>query len=550
MRQPPEGLLPVGASGRRPARVSLVAAWGFVALIYLTGVTGRWWPSPDSALYLGLGRSLAEGHGYRFNGEVCNFIPPVLPGILAGMQWAFGESFWWPNLFVAACGLWAFGMIFAALGRMADPRTGLIVALATALSYVFYFNAHMVLTDVPFAALFWSSVYCAARLRRGSRGWAVPMTLLAVLSVGVRAPGLILVIVLGTGLLLDGLVGAGRRRGLWAGAAILAAVGAVGGGLLVLGRLAGQATPLYAKVVAAHARIGLSGHLRQLAEGLQRMPSVLAEFLTSQSGAVPFGVLAGGLLVWGLIVLLRRRQWLIPAVAVLYPIALVLAVGSRSIRPRYLLAIQPVLVLAILEGFWALVRLCSRRRRLGLSPTGHFRTMLIAGGLIVLANAPRVFRNAFYHRWLSGTERYYRVIRGGQFEELFGVANLLRSSGVPAGPAGVEADKASILHYLSRRRTVALPSNDRITAADAEAIHAVAVAHPELAAFVLDVDAGQAVFLETLKGRFARTPGLILVHPGTLYQVYARSPSPLPWGPGLRRGRTQPAESPAPVSEP
>ena len=527
----PEDLLPVGASGRRPARVSVLLAWVVVALIYLTGVTGQWWPSPDSALYLGLGRSLAEGHGYQFNGEVCNFIPPVLPGILAGLRWAFGESFWWPNLFVALCGLAAFGMIFAALARMGDPRTALIVALATALSYVFYFNAHMVLTDVPFAALFWASAYCAARLRHGSRWWALSMVLLAILSVSVRAPGLILVIVLGIGLVLDGLASAGRRRRLWAGAGILSGMGGVGAGLLVLGRLAGRTTPLYARVVAAHVRIGLGGHLRQLAEGLQRMPSVLAEFLTSQSGAVPLGILVGGLMVWGLIVLIRRRQWLIPTMVVLYPIALVLAVGSRSIRPRYLLAIQPVLLLAILEGLWALVRLCGRRRGLGVSPTRHFRTMLIAGGLIVLANGPRVFRNAFYHRWLSGTERYYRTVRDGQFEELFQVTGLLRSSGLRAGPAGVEADKVSILHYLSRRRTVALPSNDRITAADAEAIHTFAVAHPELTGFVLNIGEGQTVFLETLKARFGRTAGLIRVHSGKHYQVYARSPAPVSGAP-------------------
>lgn len=37
-----------------------------IGLIYLLGFTGTWRPEPDAALYLNLGRNLAEGHGYTY----------------------------------------------------------------------------------------------------------------------------------------------------------------------------------------------------------------------------------------------------------------------------------------------------------------------------------------------------------------------------------------------------------------------------------------------------------------------------------------------------
>ena len=62
---------PPGDLHRLPLpRRHVVVAAGLVAVLYLAGVTGSWWPTPDSALYQGLGRSLLHGQGYRFNGQV------------------------------------------------------------------------------------------------------------------------------------------------------------------------------------------------------------------------------------------------------------------------------------------------------------------------------------------------------------------------------------------------------------------------------------------------------------------------------------------------
>jgi hypothetical protein len=43
--------------------------FGAAALLYVAGFNGQWRVSPDSALYASLGRSLAEGLGYTYQGE-------------------------------------------------------------------------------------------------------------------------------------------------------------------------------------------------------------------------------------------------------------------------------------------------------------------------------------------------------------------------------------------------------------------------------------------------------------------------------------------------
>ena len=109
---------PPGDLHRLPLpRRHVVVAAGLVAVLYLAGVTGSWWSTPDSALYQGLGRSLLHGQGYRFNGQVNTEVTPGLPVLLGGLRWAFGNGFWAPNLFVVLCGLGALAMAYLTVRR-------------------------------------------------------------------------------------------------------------------------------------------------------------------------------------------------------------------------------------------------------------------------------------------------------------------------------------------------------------------------------------------------------------------------------------------------
>ena len=46
---------------------------GLIAVIYLAGFNGQWHVGADSALYVSLGRNLATGEGYTYQGEPHTF---------------------------------------------------------------------------------------------------------------------------------------------------------------------------------------------------------------------------------------------------------------------------------------------------------------------------------------------------------------------------------------------------------------------------------------------------------------------------------------------
>ncbi len=185
--------LPSSFEHDRPSKKQLWVLVICVLIVYFSGVTDRWWPTPDSALYLGLARSIYESQGYQFNGEFSVTVTPGLPLMLAAIQALFGEQIWLWNLLMTLCGLAALLMIYKVLSLVDSPRVALCVVAATAMAYTFYRYSHRVLTDAPFALLFWAMLYSAIRYQRSSRWWLALVGLLTVMCVCVRAPGLILI---------------------------------------------------------------------------------------------------------------------------------------------------------------------------------------------------------------------------------------------------------------------------------------------------------------------------------------------------------------------
>jgi hypothetical protein len=54
-----------------------------IGILYLIGFTGTWRPEPDAALYLNLGRNLAEGHGYTYHQVPHRLAYPGWPWVLS-----------------------------------------------------------------------------------------------------------------------------------------------------------------------------------------------------------------------------------------------------------------------------------------------------------------------------------------------------------------------------------------------------------------------------------------------------------------------------------
>ena len=63
-----------------------VLVWSLIVVVYLIGVCPAWWPTSDSALYLSLSHSLAEGRGFVYNGQPHTLVTPGLPLALAGLE--------------------------------------------------------------------------------------------------------------------------------------------------------------------------------------------------------------------------------------------------------------------------------------------------------------------------------------------------------------------------------------------------------------------------------------------------------------------------------
>jgi len=131
---------------RRLLAVAAVSVLGFCLV-----VNSSWTATPDSALYLALGESLARGEGYVFNGELHSFVPPGYPLILAAAARLFGPVFLTYRILMALMGLFTAGAAYLFLRRMCGQDTALLAGGLFAVNHVLLHYSTLTLADVPFA---------------------------------------------------------------------------------------------------------------------------------------------------------------------------------------------------------------------------------------------------------------------------------------------------------------------------------------------------------------------------------------------------------------
>jgi len=542
---------------RPPGPRLLVCALAAVAGVYLAGVSARWWPTPDSALIMGLSRSLAEGQGYRFNGRPNTVIPPGLPVQLAVVRRIAGDGEWAANLFVALTALASLAVIFSVLSRLADRRTALAVVLCTGLSHVFYEHAHRVLTDVPFVLLFWLVMWYWVSWGRwvkapppkqpvgpkaGTAVTLLTVCLLVVAGVAVRFPGVVAFGIFAGAVLIDSRTLGGLARRIALSAVVLASTVAAVVAYRAFTRYIAGNDPRYIERVGHALPAGFGDALARLGQGLAVMPETVVEVFTAQAGlalAIAVGVPLLALIAIGAVCLWRGRRRAIVVLALAYPVALTLCTGHGNFRPRYLMPVTPLLFWLALEGVWAAPRWAARRRG-GPAPAAPAaqgavtsRRYLVAATVFTVAviavNAPRVAREAFYYSLLSRTDRYDRVT--GQAETVK-VAGLIARNIPPGVGVFVRNNRHSILHYLTRRELTPFPrKHPRQTAADADdLIGRVRDAAPAFVLLHHDNDDGEA-FTRRMRQAFD-TGAYVPVYAGKEYRLYA---------PRLGAARTKPS---------
>jgi len=507
-----------------PRRWHLLLASAAVVAVYLAGVTGRWWPTPDSSLYLGLGWSLAEGGGYWFNGEVCNIVTPGMPWILAGLRLAFGRVFWAPNLFVALCGVAAIGLTYLTVARLAERRTALAVALATAFSYPFYVNSHKILTDAPAVALTWATLYAAVRFHRGGAGWLVAAGVLSAASITLRAPGLLVYGPLALGLLLDRDTSPRLGRRLASAATVGLAALATGLVFYRWAQAVSADSPPYVAGTLQSLSAGIVRRLQGFADGMWQVPFYFTEILTSQKEALlPIGIAGAFLCAVGFVSLCRRGKRLAPTASVLYLVILGFVSSTIGVAPRYLMPVQALFVWGTFEGLFVTVRWAYRRRGRLLRPAAYLVAATALAAIVIAVSSVRLGRNAFYYSYLARTDRYYKIIRNGWFDELFAVADVLAAGRLPNTAALTPGDKASILHFLSGRLTRPQAPTECETADEADRVYDHVVASDACRIVVVAVADGEEPFRERLKRRFADDDRFRHVFWSGRYRVYVRA---------------------------
>ncbi|MFW6336916.1 MAG: hypothetical protein ACOC3G_07290, partial [Phycisphaeraceae bacterium] len=151
--------------------------WLFAGLagLYLAGFTGQWRIGEDSALYLTLARSLAEGEGYRFGGEWHRFGFPGLPWLMTPLYRLFGQAApdaaTWLMLLLA-------GLTLAGAYRLFRLHAGTGVATAMVVSVGvcenFYRYAFQVRNDMPYLLGIVAVLAGYEGLRRGREGGGRP----------------------------------------------------------------------------------------------------------------------------------------------------------------------------------------------------------------------------------------------------------------------------------------------------------------------------------------------------------------------------------------
>jgi 4-amino-4-deoxy-L-arabinose transferase-like glycosyltransferase len=432
----------------RPLRRTLLWASLIVVLVYLLGVTDQWWPTPDSALYLGLGRSLAAGDGYRFNGQPHNHVAPGLPLLLAGIERLVGPRFWAFNLAMCVVGLGAAVVIYRVLTGAARPDLAALLALATAASYSFYAEAHRILTDMPFVLLFWTTVWACLRACGGRWVWLVAVGVLSVLGLVVRIPGLVAFAALAVALMLQWRSKPGRPRAFWAGVTIVTSLMASTLVLLAMAYRLSPRTPPYARVLVRLGDASPLAWLQAFVGELRDLAPETAALLMGQSFGLA-GVLLLLLAVVGSIVLWTRAQRLWAALWILYPLMLA-ACGTGSVRARYLLPVLPAMLYAMLTGLEAV----AARWRWGhrrATPTTVGRAGLVLVALLALINAPKILRHAVWQSYLAWTGGYYQSVLHGRYDGLQGMAQAVQAA-TPADGLVIVSDDERIVHYWSRRR--------------------------------------------------------------------------------------------------
>lgn len=122
-----------------------------VLALYLLGFNAQWRVERDSALYLSIGRNLAEGHGYSYHGMPHDLAFPGLPYLFAGTFRLFRTQSLVPALvLMLLMGLATLALVYRLFLIHSGRPTAVLMTVGVGLTRLFYRYNFELLSDLPF----------------------------------------------------------------------------------------------------------------------------------------------------------------------------------------------------------------------------------------------------------------------------------------------------------------------------------------------------------------------------------------------------------------
>ena len=438
-------------------RRRLWAVMGIQAVILLTLICTSWYAVPDSALYMGLGRSLAEGQGYLFNHEPHVMVPPLWPVFLSGVTRASPGSYLALNITQVVLALACTPMAFGLLRRLYGADIALLGAGLFALSFALWSAAAKPISDVLFTLLamaaMWAATWAAAGRPRRWRGVAVAGAAIAAASL-TRVNGLVIAPAAAAGIWL-GWRDRGRMQRLAGGVAVMV----LSAGPYVAWKLyiqaqagtGGDQNITYANAVLQRAGGTILGLVRVVANNLAiEIPMEISNLCMGVSDIPPgVNLLIPALVLIGAFVCIRRRRAVGP-VSLVTMIALLCIVPG--VRMRYLLFLMPGIIVYLAIGLTAVVR----RLRSGSIKRGALvKGIGIAAMLLAVVHAGHAASKGIRHRREHTPGQGRIAKKQGWFTACRYILD--HDPGVAAGgrpEAVILAGEHSVVHYLTRAKTL------------------------------------------------------------------------------------------------
>ncbi|HEY7087505.1 MAG TPA: hypothetical protein VH518_05405 [Tepidisphaeraceae bacterium] len=389
-------------------------------IIYALLLNPYWVRHGDSEVFLSLGRSLARGEGFRFNGQPVSTVPPGWPIVLSGAMKLTSRLLLLKLIPMGS--IIGFLMIsYAVLCRYTKPLVAALCVLTAGMLQPVFGLSYMFFSDPLFALLCWAALWQAVRIGEGDTPpWRLALVVaLTAAATAVRWNSLFWCALLVGAMVKGDLWPRLDRR--WATAGITFAVAlAVFFGLRHSMRvdpsgidprydefLSGQYGILDDDTVTVTVGERLS-HCGMWISGLLAYPAMQQKATRELCNVL--GWILIGIMCIPTIAHAKRRDWL--TLAVMLHLAVLFARWASPL-PRYIMLLAPLILWMIYDGITRCFALLPMR----LAPVrtallNAVFAVLISGNGVIYLTELLVMRN----------HHFYQRVEGGTIKELVDAA--------------------------------------------------------------------------------------------------------------------------------